>query len=323
MTAVVTGGAGFVGSHLCEALLADGREVVCVDNFSSGRDANLDAFRDHEAFSVVHADVRDLEPDDLPDADRVYHLASRASPADFVSQAIDIGVTNTEGTRRVLDYAREADARVVYASTSEVYGDPEVHPQPETYTGNVNIRGPRACYDESKRFGEALTVAYEQSYGLDVRTARIFNTYGPRMRLDDGRVVPNFVTQALAGEPLTVYGDGGQTRSFCYVDDTVAGLRALMDAEGLGGDVVNVGSDVETSIADLAERVNERCGGAGVVYHSVPEDDPRRRCPDLTKARQVLGWEPSVSLDDGLDRTIDALRGGRGGSRGGGDVARD
>jgi len=306
-TTLVTGGGGFIGSHLCESLLDDGRTVVCLDNFGSGRPENVAHLRDEDDFSLVRGDVREIGDLDPPAADEVYHLASRASPADFVAHALDIAVTNTEGTRKVLDYAVDCDATVVYASTSEVYGDPEVHPQPESYNGNVNIRGPRACYDESKRFGETLSVAYGRVHGLDVRTARIFNTYGPRMQLDDGRVIPNFVTQALAGGRITVYGDGSQTRSFAYVDDTVAGLRALMDTDGLAGEAVNIGQDTETTVRELAEIIIERVGGGEIVTEPLPEDDPSRRKPDLSKARRLLDWEPTVSLADGLDRSIDSF----------------
>lgn len=301
-TTLVTGGGGFVGSHLCEALLADGHEVVCLDNFGSGRPANVAGLREDDAFTLLEGDVRELP--DLPAADRVYHLASRASPKDFEAHALDIATTNTEGTRAVLEFAREEGARVLYASTSEVYGDPDVHPQPESYNGNVNPRGPRACYDESKRFGETLAVTYGRVHGLDVRTARIFNTYGPRMRLDDGRVVPNFVRQALTDGEVTVYGAGDQTRSFTYVSDTVAGLRALMDADGIAGEAVNVGRDVETTVRELAELVVERCGGGEIVTEPLPEDDPTRRRPDLTKARDLLDWDPTTGLSEGLDATV-------------------
>jgi len=306
--ALVTGGGGFIGSHLCESLLDDGRDVICFDNFGSGRPANVAHLTEDPSFSLVEGDVRQFEDADLPPVDELYHLASRASPADFVTHAIDIAVTNTEGTRKVFDYAADCDARVVLASTSEVYGDPEVHPQPESYNGNVNIRGPRACYDESKRFGETLAVAYGRVHGLDVRTARIFNTYGPRMGLHDGRVIPNFVTQALSDGQITVYGDGSQTRSFAYVDDTVRGLRALMETSGLAGEVVNVGQDTETTVGELAEMIAERVGGGDIVTQPLPKDDPTRRRPDLTRARQLLDWRPQVPLEEGLDRCIADFR---------------
>jgi len=308
MTTLVTGGGGFIGSHLCESLLAAGRTVLCLDNFGSGRTENIDHLRDDPEFSVVTGDIRALETIDLPPVDRIYHLASRASPADFVTHAIDIALTNTEGTRKLFDYAVESDARVVYASTSEVYGDPAVHPQPESYNGNVNIRGPRACYDESKRFGETLAVTYGRVHGLDVRTARIFNTYGPRMQLNDGRVIPNFMSQALSDGHITIYGDGSQTRSFAYVDDTVGGLRALMETHGLAGEAINIGQDTETTIRDLADQICGRIEGGEIITQPLPQDDPTRRRPDLTKARQLLDWEPTVSLETGLERSIGYFR---------------
>jgi UDP-glucuronate decarboxylase len=301
-TVLVTGGAGFLGSHLCESLVEDGHEVICVDNFGSGRRENIsDIVSDR--FTVIEGDVR--EKLTLPPVDAIYHLASRASPTDFTKYPVRIALTNTTGTRQLLDHAVACDAQMVFASTSEVYGDPKVHPQPEHYTGNVNIRGPRGCYDESKRFSEALTVTYEEKYDLDVRTARIFNTYGPRMRADDGRVVPTFITQALCGDDLTIYGDGSQTRSFCYVSDTVTGLRALMQTDGLQGEVVNIGRSNEISIEELAETVRGLCDTtSGVSYEPKPTDDPKRRKPDLTKAKRLLGWRPVVGLETGLERTI-------------------
>jgi UDP-glucuronate decarboxylase len=304
--ALVAGGAGFLGSHLCESLLADGHEVVCLDNLGSGRRRNLSAFDDHPAFEFVSGDVRDLP--ELPDVDEVFHLASRASPADFTDRPVEIALTNTAGTRNLLDYCVDRDARMVYASTSEVYGDPEVHPQDESYTGNVNIRGVRGCYDEAKRFGETLTVAYEKRYGIDVRTARIFNTYGPRMRPDDGRVVPTFLGQAMADRDLTVYGDGSQTRSFCYVSDMIEGLRALIETSGLSGRVVNLGRENEITIRTLAERIIDVCDSESeITYQPLPEDDPRRRRPDIDRARSLLDWEPEVGLDEGLRRVRDHL----------------
>jgi UDP-glucuronate decarboxylase len=301
--ALIAGGGGFLGSHLCDALLDDGYEVLCVDNFGSGRPQNVDHLRDHPQFRLLKEDIR--QPLALPPVDEIYHLASRASPDDFTNFPVRIALTNTEGTRNLLDHAVACDAKMLFASTSEVYGDPEVHPQPESYTGNVNIRGPRGCYDESKRFGETLTVAYEQEYDLDVRTARIFNTYGPRMRPDDGRVIPNFFLQALNGRNLTVYGDGSQTRSFCYVDDLIRGLRALMDTEGLQGEVINLGSDNELTVFELAEEMLDLCDTESeIVYEPLPEDDPSRRQPNLTKARELLDFNPTVDLRDGLSRTV-------------------
>lgn len=300
---LVTGGAGFLGNHLCEHLLADGNKVVCLDDVSSGRRENIAAFSDDDDFTFLEQNVR--LPDSLPPVDHIYHLASRASPKDFTEFPVDIALSNTQGTRRLLDHARACDARMVYASTSEVYGDPEVHPQTETYNGNVNIRGIRGCYDEAKRFGETLTVAYRSRYDLDVRTARIFNTYGPRMRPDDGRVVPTFVTQALQGDNLTVYGDGQQTRSFCYVDDLVSGLRALMNKTDLSYSVYNLGRKNERTIHELAETIRDHVDSdSKIVYEPLPEDDPGQRCPDISRACNDLEWTPNVSLETGLDATI-------------------
>lgn len=303
-TALVTGGAGFVGSHLCERLLNEGYEVFCVDNFGSGNKKNLDEFRDSSRFSIIEKDIR--ETSEFPRADEVYHFASRASPADFTEFPVQIALTNTVGTRNLLEYAVENDAKILFASTSEVYGDPEVHPQPETYTGNVNIRGVRGCYDEAKRFGETLTVSYHRRYGVDVRTVRIFNTYGPRMRPDDGRVVPTFITQALKGDEITVYGDGTQTRSFCYIDDLIKGIRQVMSVGELSGDVINLGNDNEITIQELAETVLEVVDcDSNITYEPLPEDDPARRKPDLTKADKMLDWEPTITVENGLRRTTD------------------
>ncbi|WP_128905692.1 NAD-dependent epimerase/dehydratase family protein [Halorubrum amylolyticum] len=300
---VVTGGAGFLGSHLCERLLADGHEVVCVDNFGSGRRENIATLRDHDSFSVFEADLRE-EPE-LPPTDEIYHLASRASPSDFTDFPVQIALTNTRGTKYLLEHAVEHDATMLFASTSEVYGDPEVHPQTEGYNGNVNIRGPRGCYDESKRFGETLAVAYHEKYGVDVRTIRIFNTYGPKMRADDGRVVPTFLKQAANGDDLTVYGSGNQTRTFCYVDDMIDGIRDVMRCEALAGDVVNVGGQNEVSIRTLAQTVLEICDtNSDVVYEPLPQDDPTKRRPDVTKAQRLFDWSPSVGLMNGLRRTL-------------------
>jgi UDP-glucuronate decarboxylase len=304
---VVAGGAGFLGSHLCERLLADGHEVVCVDNFGSGRQKNVAHLRDDDSFSILEADLRE-EPE-LPPADEIYHLASRASPTDFTDFPVQIALTNTRGTKYLIEHAVEHDATMLFASTSEVYGDPEVHPQTEGYNGNVNIRGPRGCYDESKRFGETLAVAYHEKYGVDVRTIRIFNTYGPRMRANDGRVVPTFLKQAVRGEDLTVYGDGNQTRTFCYVDDMIDGIRDVMRCSELAGEVVNVGGQNEVSIQTLAETVLEICDtSSDIVYEALPEDDPTKRRPDVSKAERLFDWSPTVGLKDGLHRTLANLR---------------
>jgi nucleoside-diphosphate-sugar epimerase len=303
--AVVTGGAGFVGSHLVDSLLSDGFEVTSLDNFGSGRPKNLDHVGSNRFDSIEH-DVREPFPD-VGEVDYLFHFASRASPKDFESHAVEIALTNSQGTRNALKYALEYDARTILASTSEVYGDPEIHPQHEEYNGNVNLRGPRAPYDESKRFSEALAVAHRQQHDIDVRTARIFNTYGPRMRPDDGRVIPNFISQALRRNPLTVYGDGSQTRSFCYVSDLIAGIRALADAdpEVAAGEVFNLGNTREIGIRKLARIVTDLVdGNPDIVHRELPEDDPQVRCPDITRAKRRLDWGPSVSLEDGLKRTL-------------------
>lgn len=303
--AVVTGGAGFVGSHLVDSLLEDGFEVTSLDNFGSGRPKNL-VHIESDAFASIEHDVREPFPD-RGDVDYVFHFASRASPKDFESHAVEIALTNSEGTHNALKYARDNDARAILASTSEIYGDPKVHPQHEEYNGNVNVRGPRAPYDESKRFSEALAVAFQKQYDIDIRTVRIFNTYGPRMRPDDGRVIPNFLSQALQGEDLTVYGDGTQTRSFCYVSDLVAGIRAFADTDPktAAGEVINLGSTEEIEIQTLAKTILDVLDAdSDVVHQARPEDDPEVRRPDVTRAKQVLGWEPTVSLETGLERTI-------------------
>ena len=317
MSTLVTGGAGFIGSNLCESLVSDGRRVVCLDNLGSGRRANVAPMRDADGFLFVDADVRDPLPETLRDhgvdpaaVDEIYHLASRASPPDFESHPFEITWTNSLGTRNVLELAESVDARVLYTSTSEVYGNPEVSPQSETYYGNVNCRGERACYDESKRFGETLATLFAREVGVDVRTARIFNTYGPRMRPDDGRVIPNFLTQALRGEDLTVYGDGTQTRSFLYVDDQIRGLQKLMAAPGLDGEVVNIGGTDEITIETLADAVTDIAEGSiDRRYEPLPhDDDPERRRPDISRAREALDWEPEVDLEEGLSRTLAYFR---------------
>ena len=311
-TVLVTGGGGFIGSHVCESLLRDGRHVVCLDNFTSGARHNVTTFDDQEAFTLAAGDVRtplsetltktDVDPDEIS---QIYHLASRASPTDFETHPVDIATTNSVGTLNVLRLADEVDARVLLASTSEVYGKPQEHPQHESYNGNVDPRGPRACYDESKRFAESLGVAFSDAHGVDVRTARLFNTYGPRMRADDGRVVPTFVVQALQGEPLSVYGDGTQTRSFLYVTDLVRGLKRLMAAPNMAGTVLNFGSTDEITINELAGRVLTLLDrDLDIVHEPLPEGDPTRRKPDVSSARARLDWSARVGLDEGLRRTI-------------------
>lgn len=314
MRSIVTGGAGFIGSHLCDALLASGHEVWCLDNFSTGRRRNVAHLLNHPDFWLVETDVTMDLPAGIPRADRIWHLASPASPDAFSPRSymrlpLETADVNTIGTRRMLERARQDDARLLFTSTSEIYGDPLMHPQPETYRGNVSTTGPRAVYDEAKRFGETLIAAYWREYGVDGRIVRLFNTYGERMDPQDGRVIVNFVTQALRGTPLTIYGDGSQTRAFCYVADLVRGLLAVMEGEQLGGEVFNLGNPDERSIADFARLVQEACGtNLPIAHRPLPTDDPTRRCPDISKARHVLGWEPKVSLEEGLERTIGYFR---------------
>jgi nucleoside-diphosphate-sugar epimerase len=299
---VVAGGAGFLGTHLCGALLDRGDEVVAVDNLITGAEANLAGLLDRSGFTFVRRDITEGVAIPGP-IGAVINLASPASPKDFATLPIEILRAGSAGTERLLELAMEKGARFFQASTSEVYGDPLVHPQPETYWGNVNPLGPRSVYDEAKRFGEALTMAYHRQYGLDVRIVRIFNTYGPLMRLDDGRVVSNFITQALQGAPLSVYGDGTQTRSFCYAADEVRGFLALLDSEYVGP--VNIGNPYEFTMLELAEQVLKITGSSStLVFEPLPQDDPTQRRPDITLARTLLGWEPEVSLAEGLELTV-------------------
>jgi len=303
---VVTGGAGFLGSHLCEEWLGRGQRVVAVDNFLTGRRENVAHLLERPEFALIEQDV--CEPLSLEGSvSLVMHLATPASPVDFPRLPLEILRVNSAGTWNALDLALDKGGRFILASTSEVYGDPLEHPQIEDYRGNVNPVGPRAVYDESKRFSEALTMAYGSFRGLNVGIARIFNTYGPRMRVDDGRAIPTFITQALAGEALTVFGDGNQTRSFCYVEDMVRGLIALAESEVVGP--VNLGNPDEVTILDTAGMIVEVSGSQSpVVHRPMPGDDPRRRQPDISRARKLLGWEPRVGLREGLARTIDHFR---------------
>ena len=299
---VVTGGAGFLGSHLCDHFIARGAEVVAVDNLLTGSLKNLAQLVDNPAFSLRLHDVTEhIEIEGGVDA--VLHFASPASPIDYALLPIQTIKVGTLGTHNALGLAMAKGARFLLASTSEVYGDPLVHPQPETYWGNVNPVGPRSIYDEAKRAAEAFTMAYHNHHGVDTRIVRIFNTYGPRMRRNDGRAVPAFVTEALAGEPLTVFGDGSQTRSLCYVDDLVDGIASLLDSDHCLP--VNVGNPSEITMLELARTIRELCGSESeIVYEPLPIDDPQRRRPDITLARELLGWEPRVPLEDGLTRTI-------------------
>ncbi len=308
MRALVTGGAGFLGSHLCERLLAEGWQVVCMDNLSTGDIANIDHLMGDAGFRFVKVDVTDYIH--IPGAiDRVFHFASPASPIDYLEMPIPTLKVGSLGTHKALGLARAKDARFIMASTSEVYGDPLEHPQTESYWGNVNPVGPRGVYDEAKRFSEALVMAYHRYHGLKTRIVRIFNTYGPRMRLNDGRALPAFMSQALRGEDITVFGDGSQTRSFCYVDDLIEGIWRLSCSDEVYP--TNIGNPREMTIKEFAEAVVKLTGSRSrITYHPLPEDDPKQRRPDITKARRVLnGWEPKVPLEQGLARTLEYFRG--------------
>ena len=309
MRVLVAGGAGLIGSTMCASLLADGDEVVCLDNLITGSPANVEALRGRSGWTFIDADVCGPLPETGP-LDAVINLACPASPVDFEQLSMEILQVGSRGVATLLDLARDHGARYLQASTSEIYGEPLVHPQPETYWGNVNPIGPRSVYDEAKRFGEALTMAHHRRYGTNVCIARIFNTYGPRMRPDDGRVVSHFVTAALAGEPLVIYGNGLQTRSFIYVDDEVDGLLALLRSETTGP--VNIGNDQERTVREMAELVVRLTGSSSeIVYQPARVDDPTQRRPDLTLARSLLGWEPTTPLEEGLIRTIEWFRNSR------------
>jgi dTDP-glucose 4,6-dehydratase len=303
---VVTGGAGFLGSHLCDTLLARGDEVIAVDNLSTGAVSNIEHLFARPGFTYLNHDVSTYLWVPGP-VDAVLHFASPASPRDYMEMPIQTLKVGSLGTHNCLGLARAKGSRFLLASTSEVYGDPKVHPQPETYWGHVNPVGPRGVYDEAKRFAEAMTMAYHRYHGLDVRISRTFNTFGPKMRLQDGRVVSNFLVQALKGEPLTVYGDGHQSRSFCYVDDQVRGLVALLDSDVAGP--VNIGNPDEFTVNELAHLVLEVTGSsAEIVYEPLPVDDPTQRQPDIALARKFLDWEPQTSLREGLASTADWFR---------------
>ncbi|MGJ7457451.1 UDP-glucuronic acid decarboxylase family protein [Halomonas sp. RA08-2] len=300
-TILVTGGAGFLGSHLCERLLNEGNNVICVDNFSTGSKDNILHLYGDPRFEIIRHDIN------LPlyvEVDQIYNLACPASPVHYQLDPVQTIKTNVHGSINLLGLAKRTKARILQASTSEVYGDPEVHPQPESYCGMVNPIGKRSCYDEGKRCAESLFFDYHRQYQMDIRVARIFNTYGPRMHPDDGRVVSNFIMQALQDKEITIYGDGHQTRSFCYVDDLVDGLMRLMNTENVVGPV-NLGNDGEFSMQELAEKVIRLTGSSSrLSYHPLPMDDPRQRRPDLRQAKEKLGWNPSVALEDGLVLTI-------------------
>jgi UDP-glucuronate decarboxylase len=299
---LVTGGGGFIGSHLCEKLLADGHDVLCLDNFFTGVKQNIAHLLDHPYFELMRHDVT------FPlyiEVDEIYNLACPASPVHYQFDPVQTTKTSVHGAINMLGLAKRLKARIFQASTSEVYGDPQIHPQPEAYWGNVNPIGPRSCYDEGKRCAETLFFDYHRQYGLDIKVARIFNTYGPRMHPNDGRVVSNFIMQALRNEPITLYGDGSQTRSFCYVDDLVTGILRLMDSpKGFTGPV-NLGNPGEFTMIALAETILRLTGSSSpLVMKPLPVDDPRQRCPDISLARDTLGWQASTPLEDGLKKTI-------------------
>jgi UDP-glucuronate decarboxylase len=307
---LVTGGAGFLGSWICDTLLASGAHVTCVDNFASGRKENIRHLMDHERFRFIEHDISEPLPVETR-LDYVFHMASRASPFEFEHYPIQILKANTTGILVALGIAKKHGARILYTSTSEVYGNPDIVPTPESYYGNVNPIGPRGCYDEAKRCGEAYVMAYRKQHNLDTRIARIFNTYGPRIRLDGiyGRVIPRFIGQALNGETVTVFGDGSQTRSFTYVTDQIEGLLRLASLDAARGQVINIGNVNEITVLSLAKKVIEITGSSSTIsFHPLPEDDPLRRRPDVTRAKQVLGWEPKVPLESGLVRTIEWIR---------------
>ena len=302
MRYLIAGGAGFVGSHMCDALLHAGHEVVCLDNFLTGTSKNLEHLKEETRFETRQQDVS--IPFDLPgDLDGVLHFATAASPLAYQRHPIETLKTGAYGTFNLLDLARQKDSRFILTSTSEVYGDPEVHPQVEEYHGRVSPTGPRSMYDEAKRFAEATTMGYWRAFGMDVGIARIFNTYGPRMRPDDGRVIPTLVRQSLAGEPMTLFGDGLQTRSFCYIDDLVKGLLSLLMSSETGP--INLGNPTEITMLELANHIRElSASSSDIIFEPLPVDDPIRRCPDVTKARERLGWIPEIDLETGLRRTI-------------------
>lgn len=307
MKILVTGGAGFIGSHLCEALLKRGDNVICIDNLGSGSIDNIQHLLKSKRFKFIKHNV--IEPLQLIEGklDEIYHLASRASPIDYQEYPVETALSNSIGTDLMAKLALAKNARILFTSTSEAYGEPKEHPQRESYWGNVNPVGIRSCYDESKRFGEALLMAYHREYNVDVKIVRIFNTYGPRMRLDDGRVIPNFITQTLMNKPITIYGDGKQTRSFCYVDDMVDGLMKMMKSKEVGPK--NLGNPKEFTMLEAAEIIKSMTKSKSkIVFMPLPKDDPTKRQPDISKAREMLNWEPKVKLKDGLEKTIDYFR---------------
>ena len=309
MISLVTGGAGFVGSHLCERLLKEGHDVICVDNLGSGSFDNIRHLTENKKFKFIKHNI--IEPLQLIEGkiDFIFHLASRASPFDYQKYPVETALANSVGTDRMAKLALAKNARILFTSTSEAYGEPREHPQKESYWGNVNPVGVRSCYDESKRFGEALLMAYHREYSVDVKIVRIFNTYGPRMRLDDGRVIPNFISQALENKAITIYGDGSQTRSFCYVDDLVDGIVKMMFLDSKETGPKNLGNPREFTILETAELIKKITKSKSeFVYNELPKDDPTKRQPDISKARELLSWEPKVDFEDGLMKTVEWFR---------------
>lgn len=306
--ALVTGGAGFIGSHLCDLLMSEGFKVVCLDNLITGSQENIAYLQKEKMFSFLKADV--IFPNlEIENVDYIFHLASPASPCDYQNYPEETLLVNSLGTLNMLKLALNKKAKILIASTSEVYGDPQEHPQRETYWGNVNSFGPRSCYDESKRFAEVATYVYLHKYGVDARIVRIFNTYGPRMQKDDGRVVSNFIVQALTGVPLTVYGEGTQTRSFCYIKDMVLGIYQAMFTTGTKGEIFNLGNPEEVRVIDLAQKIMALTKTKSkIIYKPLPTDDPQKRRPDIAKAKRILDWEPKVKIEEGLGETIQYYR---------------
>ncbi|TEU02492.1 SDR family oxidoreductase [Candidatus Woesebacteria bacterium] len=305
---IITGGAGFIGSHLCDELIKKDYQIVCVDNLITGSEDNIKHLKKNKNFKFAKLDVVKDKIEEK-DIDYIFHLASPASPIDYQNYPEETALVNSVGTINILNLARKTGARVLIASTSEVYGDPKEHPQKESYWGNVNSFGPRSCYDESKRFAETMTYIYIHKYGVDARIVRIFNTYGPRMKKDDGRVISNFINQAIEGRPLTVYGKGDRTRSFCYVSDMIDGIVKAMFTEGLIGEIINLGKPEEYKILDLAKKIKKLAGSKSKIVFKPPlPDDPEQRRPDISKAKKLLKWQPKVSVDEGLRKTIEYYR---------------
>ena len=315
MNTIITGGAGFIGCHLCEYLGNKGEQVICIDNLGSGKRENIKHLEDKDNFKFIEFDVTDslehlekeLEKKGISKIDQIYHLASRASPIDYQEFPVETALSNSMGTNNLVKLAIKHDAVILFSSTSEAYGQPKVHPQPETYWGNVNPIGIRSCYDESKRFGEALLMAYYRKYKAKIKIVRIFNTYGPKMRKDDGRVIPNFIQQALNNESITIYGEGKQTRSFCYVSDLIEGLVKMMSSNEIGPK--NLGNPTEMTILECAKMVIDAIGSdSQLIFKQLPEDDPTKRQPDISEARKFLDWEPKIEFEEGIKKTVEWFR---------------